>query len=154
MKRFFVLLLLFVPLAARASCNLEDAPYQLKRTDPAYNEAMKLKKKLIRQGVEVTCVLPSKIGHIFDSQLGAAFYRTTVGNIDVMFMPAKTDFQIHVVEIKKDGRYLYSFGGKAPTDAPVWDASHPCFFIQFHNAMFTTNDEKMARRLKAVIQAA
>jgi hypothetical protein len=63
------------------------------------------------------------------------------------------DFEIHVVERKQDGRYLYSFEGNPPADVPVWDASHPCFFIQFGNAMFTTDDEKMTQRLQALARS-
>jgi hypothetical protein len=143
----------FVPLAARATCSHEDAPYELKRIDLAYEEAMKLKESFNRQSIEVICVLPSTINHIFDGQLGAAFYRTTVGIIDVMFMPKSTDFKICVIETKKDGRYLYSFDGKVRAITPGWDASHPFFFIQIHNAMFTTDDEKMAQRLRVVVRA-
>jgi hypothetical protein len=152
MKRFLILLFLFVPLAAHATCSHEDAPYELKRTDPAFEEAMKLKENLSRQGIEVTCVLPSKVVGMFEGQLGAASYRTTVGNIEVMFLRPSTEFEIHVVERKQDGRYLYSFEGKRPSNVPVWDASHPCFFVQFHNAMFTANDERMAQRLKALVR--
>ena len=75
---------------------------------------MKLKTTMKRQGIEVTCVLPSKSVPIFDAQLGAAFYRTTVGNIDVMFLRPSMGFEIHVVERKQDGRYLFSFEGKPP----------------------------------------
>ncbi len=50
-----------------------------------------------------------------------------------------------VVETRKDGRYLYSFEEKPRAKIPVWDVSHPCFFIQLHNTMFTTDDEKMAQ---------
>jgi len=151
-KRCLILLLLLVPLAARATCSQEDAPYELNRTDPAFVEAMKLKEKLDRNGFGVICVLPSKSVHVFDGQLGAAFYRTTVGNIDVMFMPASMDFELHVVETKKDGRYLYSFEGMPHALIPVWDVSHPFQFIQLHNAMFATDSEKMAQRLQTVVR--
>jgi hypothetical protein len=153
MNRCLVLLLLLAPLTAHATCSHEDAPYELKRMDPAYEEAMKLKESFDRQGIEVICVLPSKISHIFEGQLGAAFYRTTIGVIDVMFMPASTDFEVHVVKKKKDGRYLYSFDGTSRAVTPGWDASHPWFFIQFHNSMFTTDDERVAERLRAVVLA-
>jgi hypothetical protein len=153
-KRCLVLLsLLFVPLAARATCSHEDAPYELKRTDPAYEEAMKLKATLGQQGIEVTCVLPSKNVHIFEGQLGSAFYRTTVGVIDVMFLPESRDFEVRVAETIKDGRYLYSFEGEPHANTQVWDASHPWFFIQFRNSMFTTDDEKVAQRIRAVVLA-
>jgi hypothetical protein len=154
MKRCLVLLsLLFVPLAARATCSQEDAPYELKRADRAYEEAMKLKEQFDRQGIEVTCVLPSKLIGMFESQLGAAFYRTTVGVIDVMFLPESRDFEVRVVETIKGGRYLYSFEGKPHANTQVWDASHQCFFIQSHNYMLTTDDQELAQRLRAVVLA-
>jgi hypothetical protein len=153
MMRLLVLLLLSVPLATRAACSHEDAPYELKSTDGAYEEAMKLKGSLSRQGIEVTCVLASKLVRIFEGQLGAAFYRTTVGVIDVMFMPASKDFEVRIVETKKNGRYLYSFEGKPHANDQVWDASHQCFFIRSHNVMITTADEKIAQRLQAFARA-
>jgi hypothetical protein len=152
MKLLTIVFFLF-PLSVHANCSHEDAPDELKRTDPAYQEAMKLKEKLDRQGFGVTCVLPSKSIHVFDGQLGAAFYRTTVGDIDVMLVSESTDFEIHVVETKKDGRYLYSFDGKPRAIIPVWDASRPFYFIQVHNSMFATDNERVAQRLQAVVRA-
>jgi hypothetical protein len=152
MKWFLVLLmLLLVPLAARATCSQEDAPYKLKRTDRAYEQAMKLKGEFDRKGIGVTCVLPSKLVGMFEGQVGAAFYRTTVGVIDVMFLPESKDFEVRVVETIKDGRYLYSFEGQPHANTQVWDASHRCFFIQSHNYMFTTDDQGVAQRLRAVV---
>lgn len=151
MKQCLVLLLLLAPLAARATCSHEDAPDELERMDPAYEEAMKLKDRFDQKGLEVICVLASKSVRIFDGQLGAAFYRAKVGNIDVMFLRTSMDFQIHVVERKKDGRYLYSFEGNPRANFPIWDASHPFYFIQLHNSMFATDDEKLAERLRAVV---
>jgi hypothetical protein len=58
-------------------------------------------EKAVRGEVEVTCVLPSKLVGMFEGQLGAAFYRTTVGVTDVMFMSVSMDFEIHVVEAKR-----------------------------------------------------
>lgn len=56
MKRFVfvVIFLSFFPLAAHGTCSQEDAPYELQQTDPAYEQAMKLKTNLERQGIEVT----------------------------------------------------------------------------------------------------
>ena len=130
----------------RHPCN-----YQLKRMDPAYQEAMKLKEKLDRQGFEVTCLLPSKSICIFDGQLGAAFYRIAVGNIDVMFMPQSTDFWVRVVENKQHGRFLYTFKGRPHALIPVWDASRPFHFIQHRNYMFVSTDDKSADKLRAAV---
>ena|SRR5579872_2325891 len=148
MKRltFLVLLLFFVPLA-HATCSHEDAPYELKQRDRAYAQAMELKTNLEGQGIEVICVLPSKVVNMFEGQSRAAFYRTSVGVIDVMFMPASVDFRIRVVETRKDGRYLYTFKGKPRANTRVWDANRPYYFIQVHNAMFATDDEKASQRL-------
>jgi hypothetical protein len=150
MKRFLILLLLFVPLAARATCSQEDAAYELKRTDRAYEEATKLKTSLEQQGIEVTCVLPSKSVRMFGGQLGAAFYRTSVGFFTVMFMPEAADFQVRVVQTRRNGRYFYSFEGKPPADTKGLDASHQIYFIQHRNLMFSTDDEKLAERLRRV----
>jgi hypothetical protein len=120
----------------------------LQQTDPAYEQAMNLKKNLERQGIGVICVLPSKIQRIFKGQLGAAFYRTSVGVIDVMFMPESVDFRVRVVETKKDGRYLYSFEGEPRANTGVWDSNRPYYFIQVHNAMITTDDERVAQKLR------
>jgi hypothetical protein len=150
MKRFLILLLLFVPLAARATCSHEDAPYELKPTDRAYEEAMKLKTNLERQDIEVICVLPSKSVRMFRGQLGAAFYRTSVGLLDAMFIPESAAFQVHVVESRRNGRYFYTFEGTPDADTKGWDASHQIYFIQHRNLMFSTDDEKLAERLRRV----
>jgi hypothetical protein len=150
MKLLTVVFFLF-PLSVHASCSQEDAPFELKRMDPAYQEAMKLKEKLDRQGFEVTCVLPSKDIRVFDGQLGAAFYRTAVGTIDVMFMPQSTDLWVRVIENKQNGRFLYTFNGKPHALIPVWDASRPFHFIQHRNYMFVTADDKWAEKLRVAV---
>jgi hypothetical protein len=150
MKLLTVVFFLF-PLSVHASCSQEDAPFELKRQDPAYQEAMKLKEKLDRLGFVVTCVLPSKSIGIFDGQLGAAFYRTAAGTIDVMFMPESTGFWVGVVENKQNGRFLYTFNGKPRALIPVWDASRPFHFIQHRNYMFVTADDKLAERIQTVV---
>lgn len=65
-----------------------------------------------------------------------------------MFMPESVDFRVHVVETKKDGRYLNSFEGEPRANLGVWDSNRPCYFIQVHNAMFTTDDQKAAQIVK------
>jgi uncharacterized protein YkuJ len=152
MKRLLALLILVAPVAVHATCSQEDAPYELRQTDPAYEQAMNLKKNFERQGIEVICVLPSKLVNLFEGQLGAAFYRTSVGIVDVMFMPKSVDFQVRVVETKEDGRYLYTFEGKPHANSPVWDSNRPSYFIQVHNVMFTTDDGRVAQKLKTSSQ--
>jgi hypothetical protein len=149
--RFLIVVFFLFPLSVHANCSQEDAPFELKRMDPAYQEAMKLKEKLDRLGFGVACVLPSKSIGIFDGQLGAAFYRTAVGTVDVMFMPESTGFWVGVVENKQDGRFLYTFNGKPHALIPVWDASRPFHFIQHRNYMFVTADDKLAERIQAAV---
>ena len=149
--RFLIVVFFLFPLSVHANCSHEDAPFELKRMDPAYQEAMKLKEKLDRQGFEVTCVLPSKDIRIFEGQLGAAVYRTAFGNIDVMFMPQSTDFWVRVVENKQNGRFLYTFNGNPHALIPVWDASRPFYFVQHRNYMFATADDKLAEKLRAAV---
>jgi hypothetical protein len=153
MKFFLGILSLLIPLSVHATCSQEDAPYQLTRTDRAYEQAMKLKASLERQGVEVTCVLPSKIQRMFDGQLGAAFFRTSVGVLDVMFMPESVDFQVRVVETKKDAGYFYSFEGKPSADNPGWDSNRKIYFIQHRNWMISMDDERFAAKLASIVRA-
>lgn len=153
MKFFLAILSLLIPLTAHATCSHDDAPYQLTRTDRAYEQAMKLKAALERQGVEVMCVLPSKIQRMFGGQLGAAFFRTSVGVLDVMFMPESIDFRVRVVETKKDERYFYSFEGEPPADNPGWDSNRKIYFIQHRNWMISMDDAKFAEKLRSMFLA-
>ncbi len=153
MKFFLFVLSLLIPLSVHATCSHEDAPYQLTRTDPAYEQAMKFKANLEREGVEVTCVLPSKIQRMFGGQLGAAFFRTSVGVLDVMFMPESIDFQVRVVETKKGEGYFYSFEGKPPADNPGWDSNRKIYFIQHRNWMISMDDERFAAKLRSMVRA-
>jgi hypothetical protein len=152
MKLFMAILLLSIPFTAYATCSPEDAPYELKNTDRAYEQAMKLKAFLEHQGVEVACVLPSKDVGMFRNQLGAAFYRTSIGQLNVMILPESMDFQIRVVETRKDGRFLYTFEGKPDVDTTPWDAAYKIFFVQHRNFMFTASDEKLAEKTRSLVQ--
>lgn len=152
MKLLLGILLLF-PLSVHATCSHEDAPFELNRTDPAYEQAMKFKRALEGQKVEVTCVLPSKIQRMFGGQLGAAFFRTSVGVLDVMFMPESVDFQVRVVETKKDDRYFYSFEGKPPADNPGWDSNRKIYFIQHRNWMISMDNAKFAEKVRTMALA-
>jgi len=153
MKLSLGILLFFIPLAARATCSPEDVPYELKQTDRAYEQAMKLKAAMEHQGIEIACVLPSKSVHMFRNQLGAAFYRTSIGVLDAMIIPDSIDFHIHVVETRRDNRYFYTFEGKPDVDTDGWDASYKTYFVQHRNFMLSTTDEKTAEKLKSVLQA-
>jgi hypothetical protein len=152
MKFFLGILSLFIPLSVHATCSHEDAPSELKQTDRAYEQAMKLKAALEQQGVEVICVLPSVDVRMFRNQLGAAVYRTSIGQLIVMILPESMEFQIHVVETRRNGRYFYTFEGKPDVDTHGWDAAFQIYFIQHHNFMFDVPDEKLAEKLRSLVR--
>jgi hypothetical protein len=75
----FVLVVVQV-LPASAQDNPCDPKAWLPATDPAYAEAMKPSKTLNRHGIQIRCVLLSKEAQMFEGQLGAAFFRTDIGD--------------------------------------------------------------------------
>lgn len=152
MKLILGLLSLLIPLTAQATCTPEEAPSALKQTDRAYEQAMKLKAALEQQGVEVTCVLPSVDVRMFRNQLGAAVYRTSVGQLNAMILPESFDFQIRVVETRKNGRYFYTFEGKPDVDTKGWDAAYKIYFVQHRNFMFTASDGKLAEKIASLVR--
>jgi hypothetical protein len=153
MKSLLGFLLLLAPLTAHATCSPEDAPSQLKQSDRAYDQAMKLKAAFEKRGVEVTCVMPSVDVRMFRNQLGAAVYRTSIGQLDVMILQESLEFQIHVVETRKDGRYFYTFEGKPDVDTRGWDAAFKLYFVQHRNFMFDVPDDKVAEKLRSLFRA-
>jgi hypothetical protein len=153
MKFFLVVLSLFMPFAAHATCSPEDAPSQLKQSDREYDQAMKLKAAFEKQGIEVTCVMPSVDVRMFRNQLGAAVFYTSLGQINAMILPESIDFQIRVIETRKNGRFFYTFEGKPDVDTNGWDAAYKIYFVQHRNFMFTAPDEKLAEKIKSLVQA-
>lgn len=89
MLRLLPLVFMFAIVASVAwtQNDLCDPKAALPATDPAHAEAMKLSKTLNRHGIQIRCVLLSKEAQLFDGQLGAALFRTEIGDFEALFLP-------------------------------------------------------------------
>jgi hypothetical protein len=124
----------------------------LPHTDPAYADAMELAKTLTSHGISVRCVLLSKEAQMFEGQLGAAFFRSDIGNFEALFLPrSETWDELEVVEQREQGGHAtYHFRG-VPKYSGTWDGK-PVYFVKHGNQLLHSLDEKMVARLREAIQ--
>jgi hypothetical protein len=133
----------------------------LQPTDPAYADAMELKRDLESQGFIVHCVFPSKLGSIFrvweggvshSTIEGEASFRTDDGDVGVVFMPKPQTFaDFKIKEHREGGGYLYRFAGTPR----VWDvdrfgSAHRIYFLK-HNNQLVLSDDKLRARLEQAL---
>jgi hypothetical protein len=82
MRLFALLLVLAAMDVSFASAQDEPCPPKalVPATDAAYAEAMGLARTLNMKGITVHCVMLSKEARMFEGELGAAFFRSDIGN--------------------------------------------------------------------------
>jgi len=133
-----------------APCSLHDLIALLPPTDPAYNDAVELARKLDDWGIHVRCTLASKMQRIFAGQIGAAYYRTDAGDFEALFLPPSDSFGgLRIVERQKQNRYLYSFRG-TPRSKVHMDSSRQAYFIKKRNVLFYVwGDDQLAETLRS-----
>jgi hypothetical protein len=138
------------PASVVVECSQPDLTAALLPTDPAYNDAAELTRKLNGLGLHVRCTLASKMQHIFAGQSGAAFYRADIGDFETLFLPQGESFdRLKVIERQKRGRYLYSFRG-TPHSKVHMDGSKPSYFIKKRNVLFYVwGDDQIAATLRS-----
>lgn len=121
-------------------------------SDPAYADAMELAKTLIRHGISVRCVLLSKEARMFEGQLGAAFFRSDIGNFEVLFLPRpKTWDQLEVVEQREHGGYTrYHFRG-IPKYSGTWEGKS-VYFVKHGNQLLHSLDQKIVAKVHEALQ--
>jgi hypothetical protein len=115
---------------------------------PVYVEANNLAEALHALGIQVQCIRRSKQEHLFDAQLGAAWFKTDQGAFEVWFLPERENFSsLQVIEHSRDGRFVYSFAG-IPEIRTSFDSSKPMWFIKHQNVLFEIwGDGTLAARL-------
>jgi hypothetical protein len=90
---------------------------------------------------------------MFKGQLGAVTYHTDQGDFRVLFLPKAEVFAVKPAEIRKNGRYLYTFSGSpAATGGPL-DSAYPMYFVEFANQLFVANDSRVAESLERVLHS-
>jgi hypothetical protein len=126
-----------------AECSPQDLLAALTPRDAEYTDALELTQTLHKHGLAVKCVLHSKRVTLFEGQRGAAFYRTNRGNFDALFLPTAETFNVQPNETRKNGWYIYSFGGSPrPTGGP-WNCARPTYFTQHANQLFVTQHAQL-----------
>jgi hypothetical protein len=145
------LLLCLVTLSAFADQSRCGSPAtQLHSNDPVYDDALSVERALTRNGYTVECVLPSKMASFFDELKGAALFRTTSGDFEVLFLPKPYSFEhLDILEKRQGNRYLYSFRGKPHFEARV-DSSDRQYFVKRSTKLFIVFNAELAARLTAV----
>ena len=133
-------------------CSRRDLTAALLPSDPVYNNATEIARKLDGFGLSVRCTLASKKQRLFAGQIGAAFYRTNAGDFEALFLPHSETFDgLDIVEQQKDDRYLYSFRG-TPRSKVHMDSSKPSYFIRKRNVLFyVSGDDRLATILQTKI---
>ena len=138
------------------TCMPADSVALLGQHDPAYADAMALASTLRSGGLDVLCLLRSKMVRMFDEAEGAAVYRTTAGDFDVVFLPKPRDFsRLRVTAWREGGAYVYSFRGPPRP----WSANRmertagPLRFLPYRNALFVLSDGALATTLARIIAA-
>ena len=142
----FALIVLFlcaaspVLLSAQSSDECSDAGAKQAWEDqssPVYADATELARTLNERDFVVECIRRSKEEHLFDSQKGAAWFKTDKGVFEVWFLPGKESFAaLEIIEKpQENGRYIYTFRGRPRILTPV-DSSKPIFFIKQGNLLF------------------
>jgi len=121
------------------------AESSLTSTDPAYAETVELTKELKNRGYVVRCVLLSKMVTSFPEQLGAALYRTSRGDFEVLFLTKPRTFNsVRLIEHQQSGgyvAYVYSLQGIPPGNHTMgMQCGRRNFFAKHANRLFITQD--------------
>jgi hypothetical protein len=135
-----------VASAAWAQNDACDPKVALPATDPAYAEAMKLSKTLDRHGIKIRCVLLSKEAQLFDGQLGAAFFRTEIGDFEALFLPPTQSWdKLKVIQQHESRGYnKYRFQG-SPTYRGTWEGKNSVYFVKRRNEFLHSLDPQLVR---------
>jgi hypothetical protein len=121
----------------------------LRLNDPVYSEALQLSQVLSVHGIQVKCVLRSKMARFFLGQKGAALYRTDQGDFEALFGRPEDFANINVVEqAQPGGRYVYNFHGTP--DASGMQSARRTYFAKHGGTFVMTSNEQIAVSLKAI----
>jgi hypothetical protein len=145
-----IVLLCLLSLAAYAEdtrCGAREMQVALAPSDPAFPNAQTLQQQLTDAGLRVECVLSSKMAGFFDGQKGAALFRTTSGDFEVLFLPQHESFdRLTILQKHTSDSYLYSFRG-APQFHTTLESPRPISFIQCGNKLFVLWSGGLAEKL-------
>lgn len=118
----------------------------------AYGDAMELAQTLRKNGLVVKCVALSKEDRMFEGQVGAANYRTDLGDFDALFLPKLENFNsLKIMEQKETaGGYQYSFRGKPHSLTEHWEGTRPSYFVKHANQLLHSPNKPLAAKLESL----
>jgi hypothetical protein len=124
----------------------------LTMSDPAYKEATKVAETLRSHGISVRCVLSSKEAQMFEGELGAAFFKSDVGDFEALFLPGSKSWDaLNVVEQRgTDGFTRYQFSG-TPSYSGTW-VGKPVYFFKHGNVFFHSLNSQTISRVRGVYE--
>ena len=125
----------------------------LKPTDVAYAEAMGFARFLNGKGIVVKSVHGSKLNGLFQGLEKAAFFRTELGVVEVIFFPKPAGAEgVRVTEQRREGRYIYSFEGLPhPNAGDGIDASRQMYFLTRGDWFIVIDKEELYDVLKRAL---
>jgi hypothetical protein len=137
MRSLLVLcLVLIFTLKVSAQTPHDENDALLKPTQPGYVEAQQFAKVLKDVGIHVDKIFASKLNGFFTGLDKAAYFQTSTGAFEAIFIPDGGAKKIRVTEKKEGTRYIYSFAGQPHPKTPgdTFDSSEPMFFFAYENA--------------------
>ncbi|MFZ0421072.1 MAG: hypothetical protein WAM04_23430 [Candidatus Sulfotelmatobacter sp.] len=136
--------------AGRASCDPPST--RMPPTHPVYAEAMELAQTLNRHGVGVQCILLAKMEHMFEDQVGAAFFRTDAGDFEAFFLPRSERWDaLEIVEQREPDGYEYDFPG-TPRFLSHWEGRRT-YFVKYGNQLLNSLEKQTVTKLDAALQS-
>jgi len=148
MWRMVLLCLLSLSVyAEEVRCGAHEMQAALRPADPVFSEAQILEHQLTDAGLRVECVLSSKMGSFFDGQKGAALFRTTAGDFEVLFLHEHENFdRLTILQKHTSGSYVYSFQGSPQFHTGI-ESPRPITFVQSGNKLFVLWSGDLAAKL-------
>jgi hypothetical protein len=167
MKKLGIFLLLYAAVTTRlyaqaTDCNDPHASPQANASaqqqwengsSPVYADASELARTLNERGFLVQCLRRSVREGFFQGQKGAARFKTERGIFEVWFLPKPETFAgLEIDEQRKNGEYVYSFGG-TPQISRTMGSSKQNYFIGYENLLFIVlGDEQLAASIRNAFQ--
>jgi hypothetical protein len=151
----FVFIFSLPAVAEDPRCGTREMANALRSDDSVYAEAMSIKASLVKAGVNVQCVLPSKMASVFEHQKGAALFRTNEGDFEALVLNKPYNFDaIEIHEDQQGGWFHYSFrGDPAPAGGGGIDSNRRWVFVKSKNRLFELDNAKLAAKLQSIFAA-
>jgi len=132
--------------------------------DPAYEDALSLKKNLESQGMEVRCIFETKFSSQFLDRTspilrskieGEACLRTNLGDLGVLFMwRPRTFAELNIKERHQGGWYVYTFSGMAdvwPSNIKRSASKDRTYYFLHGNYLLSAVGDKMRSALESAL---